>query len=166
MNTKYKFLSGDVNWKQYGGKLISKKLNNGDWDYYLVMEIINMHDATGDEDQPRYNVSIQAVSPTAAAEKLDAALGCCGIETDIESCSDKILVEALSEYGVFAQLWNRSGNNLASLMKEARKESSIIEFMFGFYMDKRGNGIGQTGWNLIAGQDVIDFFKEHETKRS
>jgi hypothetical protein len=45
-------------------------------------------------------------------------------------------------------------------MKEARKESQLINMLFGFYMDRPENGIGQDGWGLIAGQDVNDFFNQ------
>ena len=42
-------------------------------------------------------------------------------------------------------------------MREARKESQIINSLFGFYMDRVENGIGQDGWQLIAGQDIREF---------
>ena len=32
-----KFLTGDINWTEYGGKFVTKKLNNGDFDYWLVL---------------------------------------------------------------------------------------------------------------------------------
>jgi hypothetical protein len=45
-----------------------------DWDYYLVMEVINLHDAIGDESDHKYHVSIEAVSPESAGnENLDRA---------------------------------------------------------------------------------------------
>jgi len=38
---RFKFLTGDVNWETYGGKWVSPKLNNGDFDYWLVLEFVN-----------------------------------------------------------------------------------------------------------------------------
>lgn len=138
------------------GKYISKKLNNGDWDYWLVLDVIDLHDA-GMDDGPKYDVSIQAVSPEAAGnENLQKAFSCCGMPEDLEK-DVMYQVEALSNYGIFAPLWNESGNNLKALLHAARKESDLIHFLFGFYMDGPKNGVGSTGWDLIAGDDTFRF---------
>ena len=62
---RFKFLTGDVNWKEWGGKFVSPKQNNGDWDYWLVMDVINIPNETGDESVSKYYVSIHAVAPDA-----------------------------------------------------------------------------------------------------
>lgn len=164
---KFKFLTGDVNWQQYGGKFISKRLNNGDFNYWLVMDVTNMWDATGDEEQDKYHVSIQAVSPEAAGQdKVNHAFGSAGYSDEqlTEAENNPIWqVEALSSYGIFAVLWQQSGNNINDLMQQARKESDLIQMLFGFYMDRPENGLGQDGWQLIRGQDVREFlFGEEE----
>jgi hypothetical protein len=149
-----KFLTGDVNWQVYGGKFVTKKLNNGEFDYWLVVDVINMHQATGDLNQSKYSVSIQAVSPgQAGKEKIQAALDYCGIDLNTihKKHHEAILVEALSDYGVYANLRTFSGNNLSKLMKEARKELQVISCLFGFYMDCPENRIGDTGWDMIQG---------------
>lgn len=144
---RYSFLIGDVNWKKYGGKFISNRLNNGDWDYYLVIEVINLHD--------EYCVTVSAVSPQAAGkDNLDRALGFCGFsDEDLKAFGNnhRYQVEALSYYGIAATLWQESGNNIHKLLKAARLESRKIETLFGFYMDKRQNMIGNTGWDFIEG---------------
>lgn len=148
------------------GKYVSKKFNNGDWDYWLIMDVVDMHDATGEEDQPKYNVSIQAVSPQAVGKpKVNQAMSSCGFsDEDIEKHENDPLfqVEALSDYGIYASLWNKSGDNIKVLLKDAHKETELINMLFGFYMDRPGNGIGQNGWDLIAGQDIRDYFKSRE----
>lgn len=158
---KFKFLTGDVNWQTYGGKFVSKRLNNGDFDYYLVLDVINWHDATGDESQDKYNVSIQAVSPMAAGEeKVNQALGSMGLSDDQMTQYENeplIQVEALVTYGIFAQLYTANGNNLNEMLKTARREADLIHGLFGFYMDRPENGLGQNGWQLIRGQDVREF---------
>lgn len=146
---RFKFLSGDLNWSSYGGKFISKKLNNGDFDYWQVIEVINMNEV---EHNPpfKYMVTLYAVSPSEAGEEnIKRALDCCGIEED--NPSSGTLVEALSDYGVSAQLWNDGGNNLKELLKEAHKQASVSETLFGFYMDKPENRMGSTGWDFIKG---------------
>ena len=136
--------------KNDGGKFISSKLNNGDFDYWLVLEVINMHEATGELDIPKYNVSILAVSPQQAGkESVERALASCGIS---EYGEDEIYqVEALSDYGIHAQLWNQSSNNIKALLVQARKEAQLVNILFGFYMDQPENRAGSTGWDLIAG---------------
>jgi hypothetical protein len=160
---KFKFLTGDVNWQEYGGKFVSKRLNNGDWDYWLVLTVTNMWDATGEDDQDKYHVQIEAVSPMAAGkENVDKAISSWGMsDEDIAKYEKNPLfhVEALSEYGIFAMLWQASGNNINALLKDARKEADLITMLFGFYMDRSENGIGQDGWSLISGQDIRDYFK-------
>ena len=44
---KWVFLTGDVNWKQFGAKWF--KINNYNDDYCYVIEIINFEDATGEK---------------------------------------------------------------------------------------------------------------------
>jgi len=146
----FKFLTGDVNWLQYGGKFVSKKLNNGDFDYWLVLDFINMQEATGETDGDKYCLSIQSISPQeAGTENIKSAMRCCGIED--QEMSDLMKVEILSSYGVYAQLWTQSGNNYKKLFKDAHKEVMAITSLYGFYMDKRENLIGNDGWDFIKG---------------
>jgi hypothetical protein len=44
---KWVFLTGDVNWRQYGAKWF--KIDNYNDDYCYVIEIINFEDATGEK---------------------------------------------------------------------------------------------------------------------
>lgn len=160
MKPKFSFLTGDTNYQQYGGKFISQKFNNGDWDYWLVIEVINMYDAVGEREAKennggKYCISLMAVSPQAAGkENLEDAFECCGFnESQNEQLKNNLLiqVQVLSDYGIQAQLWTKSGNNLKNLLKECKKEAQLVEFLFGFYMDKPENMIGNTGWDFISG---------------
>lgn len=149
MKPRFTFLTGDVNWLQYGGKWVSQKLSNGEFDYWLVLELVNMHDATGDEDQEKYNVALYAVSPDqAGAENLKRAFDCCGIPEE-QMNEPLVQVEALTSYGVHALLWQSNGNNAHKLLREAKRQP--VEGLFGFYMDRPENRIGSTGWELIKG---------------
>lgn len=151
MAYQFRFLSGDVNYQEYGGKFVSKRLNNTEFDYWLIMNVVNLHDA-GDEKQDKYYVNLAAVAPSQVARKeLDAAKSCCDFDAWGNPGDPLHLVEVLAEYGILAQLWQATGNNLRTLMKAARKEAQIIELLFGFYMDRPQNGLGATGWDCIAG---------------
>ena len=169
MTIRFKFLAGDVNWQEYGGKFVSKKLCNGhdgkgavqgqdyDFHYWLVMDVRPDEDwEYGDKKQPKYWVSLAVVSPEAADPKeLQSAINSCGIpdsELPRFMADPLFLVDCLHSYGVAAYVWQGKGNNLSALMKEARKEAQLAGGMFfGFYMDAPQNRIGSTGWDCVRG---------------
>lgn len=142
----------------YGGKLVSKKLNNGDFDYWLVIDFVNMIEAVGEKDATeKYMVSLQAVSPQEAGkEHVKSAIESLGFTP--KTNLDKVL--ALSEYGVYSILWSKSGNNYKQLLREAHKEAENSTILFGFYMDKQQNRIGNDGWDFIRGD--IGFKKQED----
>jgi len=150
---KFKFLTGDCNWQQYGAKWVSNKLNNGEFDYWFVLELINWEEATGELNNGRkYNVSLFAVSPSEAGEKnLESAFECCGIDENVHQISDLIKVEALHSYGVYTPIWSEDGNNANKLLKLGKGQAKINEMMFGFSMDRTVNKIGTTGWESLKG---------------
>lgn len=151
---KFKFLTGDINWLQYGGKWVSKKLNNGEFDYWLVIELINMDDACGrdNEGRPTYNVSLSAVSPDQAGEEnVKRALASCGLENTEDEVTDLMKVEMLHGYGISALIWQCDGNNAKKLLKEARQKAIVGSGLFGFFMDAPKNRIGTTGWECLRG---------------
>lgn len=116
-----------------------------------------------------YNVSVFAVSPEAAGEaQLAEALE--QYKNGDEPLADYFTtnlgkVEALAMYGIKAQLFCENGNNLAKLMKKAREHSQVIVgLLFGFFMDSPQNGIGSTGWDLIAGNVLAGLDRYREAK--
>lgn len=159
---QFKMLIGDINWRVYGGKFVSKRLNNGEFDYWLVLEVINMWEATGDESGDQYAVQLLSVSPEQVkSDDLNRAFESCGLSSgDFDLNNPLIQVEALAEYGVYATLWSNTGNNIKSLLREAHKQANLSNMLFGFYMDRYQNRIGQTGWDVIRGQSVIEFYAE------
>ena len=136
-------------------RLISKKLNNGDFDYWLIIEVLYMDEMVPDPDF-KYMVTLQAVSPDEAGEKeLNSALESFGWEDiDRSELTDWQRVGLLSESGCYAQLWNDGGDNLKKLLKEAHNQAKISDIMFGFMMDRPINMIGSTGWDFIKG-DIL-----------
>ena len=164
MQVKFKFLFGDVNWLRYGGKWIStQKFNNGDFDYWLILELINMHEATGDEKQEKYHVNLQVVSlQEAGKENLDKALNYCGFNQFADEIKDDDLtkVDALSSYGISAQVWSKNGNNADKLIREAKSEAILVNGLFGFYLDRIQNRIQSTGWDFLRG-DILAGLQEN-----
>ena len=150
---KFKFLTGDVNWQDYGGSFVSKMMHNGDWHYWLVIEVSVMEDRCDAKDD-KYCVSLKAVSPEAAeGNPLFAAMRCCGVDESSSWFKDALsLVEILSSYGTHARLGEWSGNNLKKLMMWAKDKAAENNLLFGFAMDRPENAIGTSGWHMIAGR--------------
>ena len=150
MNYRTHFLTGDVNFLEYGGKFVTKKFNNGDFDYWIVIELINFEDATGEKlNGSKYIIEVSAISPQSAGENsLNSAFECCGMDFTTDPL---IQVEVLSNYGVSAPLESFRGNNAHKLLKEAKHNIPIYTGLFGFFMDPPKNRIGNTGWDFISG---------------
>jgi hypothetical protein len=157
---RFKFLAGDINWETYGGKFVSRKLNNGEFDYYLIMDILNWNDVDSEavKTNGQYCVSLHSVSPSeAGSDNLKKAFECCGFDGTEDFASNPLAqVECLESYGVYTLVWSASGNNLSKLMREARKQAECVHGLYGFYMDRPVNRIGTSGWdaqkgNILAG---------------
>ena len=152
-NIKLEQIGGDINWETYGGKfLVDKKFNNGEFDYYLLINFINMEEATGEKQKDKYVVEIHAVAPSQVSKKdIDSAFESSGIDDTKLKKNLKAKLESLDDYGIFALMDSDSGNDAKKLMTEAKKQIPAIEGLFGFYMDKPMNAIGNTGWDFIKG---------------
>jgi hypothetical protein len=128
---------------------LSKPLSNGDFRYYLVAELTDMESATGDVSEGKYMLTLSAVSPSQARKQLPDALRNYNV-TD-NTPKDEVKVEALATYGVKAHLKEYWGNDAEKLLKEADTDIPLVSGLFGFFMDKRQNALGATGWDFIKG---------------
>ena len=156
----FSLVDGRRDYLTYGGKWISTRQSNGEFDYYFVIEILNWKEAVGEREAPpeTYNVSLSVVSPQEAGqENCRKATDCCGIEEDMLARAidhgqcEEILVEALHGYGLSVPVWSKDGNNHKELMRQARGEAQIAAGLFGFVMDRPVNRIGVTGWEHLRG---------------
>jgi len=150
---KFKFLTGGEDWPTYGGKFISPRQSNGEFDYYLVLDFVNMHEATGEEDQDKYYITVLAVAPGLNEEVANQQLAEYGLPEDYV-VTEEMKADALASYGIAAHLKVFSGNNYHKLLREAKKECQTIPLLFGFYMDRPENRLGATGWDFIAGNPL------------
>ncbi len=150
-------VGGDVNYLNFGGTFATKKLNNGDFDYWLFVELVNMAEATGETDGDTYMISIRAVAPSEVPEKRieEALLGLDQFYQD--KISKKDIAKILNEVGIGANLFSKQGNNAKELFQIARKECEKINMLFGFYMDRNQNMLGNSGWDFIKGQIGLEF---------
>jgi len=133
---------------------VSRQWNNGDWNLRLAMKVVYMEEYLPEdevEEYGKYEVSILAVSPEAAKDQLQRALDSMGMDDEDLRNIPLLEYESLLQYGIYATLWHKAGNNIKKLITEANKELPIIQMMFGFYMDRYQNRIGNDGWDFISG---------------
>lgn len=156
-----------------GDTLVSAKQNNGEWDYYWVIEMIDWVDATGDTSQ-RYVVSVSVVVPQAvdrkirksAMESSDAAAWWKDISKGPGGKERAALakVEVFHDHGTRACMAELKGGDpdnededeeaiLADLIEQAKKIATVgTSIAFGFWMDRPMNAFGNTGWDFVAGK--------------
>lgn len=158
---EFAVLCGHPDHVDNGTRLITKEPIEADWDVYLVIEVTDWLDATGDEDRPGWLVSIKAVAPEAAsAEGIDSSFRCIGIDDWEEYAEDEgwddetkrlATIDALVSYGIYAPLSDFWSDEPEPAVKAAKLEAQGIRSLFGFYMDRVCNRIGNTGWDFISG---------------
>jgi hypothetical protein len=151
---KFKFFSGDVDWHTYGGIFLSQKQNNGEFDFWFAIRAENWANLVGEEEATqKYCVSLLSVSiQEAEGEGLQQALECCGMDEEEEDITEEMKIYALLSHGTYANLWEGNGNNINKLMKKARNQANLASMLYGFYMDKQQNAIGNTGWDFQKGK--------------
>jgi len=164
---KFKWLTGDIDYHEYGGKWYSNTLGKGRFDeneetekaeMCYVMEIINMHYATGETDINKYNVAIHAVAPHLLSdEQKESACKSACEETPFDELDWNYQVELAYEHGISAPVFNIGGNNYKKLLAEAKTEIQREDFLFGFMMDRPVNAIGNTGWDAIKGEIGFEY---------
>jgi len=156
-NIKLEQIGGDMNWKEYGGQfIVDEKFNNGEFDYYVIVDFTNLKNAMGEEATSKYLVTVNVVAPSQPAKKeIDSALESVGFDEERQKeikKDKKALAGILSEYGLEAQVFHEEGDNAKELMDTAKTQIPAITNLFGFYMDKPVNMIGNTGWDAIKGE--------------
>ena len=144
---------------------------------YLCLRTNNFED-WGDKLPFVWHLSVIAVSIDHAGEDgLKTSLKCVGRSLEsIEAIEDEndrtdAKIEALVSYGIYATLWQGSVDrpeaddfgyfteeqqaeiekDKAELRKEALTEMVKANMLIGFYLDRRQNVIGATGWDLLKG---------------
>ena len=157
-SVRFHFLTGDVSWKDFGGKWISQKLNNGEFGYWLVLEHTNLYDSCGEREAKemggQYMITLYMVSPDQAGEEnLKKALECSGMsDQEISSLNDEMKVEALVSYGISAQLWYTTGNNAHKQLQEGREHARIEgRDHVGDSLGKFANRMGHTKADFLKG---------------
>lgn len=147
MSDRYYFLTGDVNWREYGAKWIKRCPYYGGTEYY-VLELINWEDAQGEPVQLRgnsydypnmyggphhnipagsYKYSVQVTHfdtswyDKAELERALESSGWDGISALSPYRRKTALVEAYTSYGLGDTIDIRYGNNAYKLLQYAKR---------------------------------------------
>ncbi len=145
---EYENIDSNISW------VATEDMTDSDWPVRFVIKMIytEYYDREWAK-QGRYHFEIHATAWTAVAPvELDNCLASMGLVRDnLKDSSPESLAIVLVEAGLSPILWQQTGNNRQKLFKAAKDEMQKICMLFGFYMDKQVNGMGNTGWDAIRG---------------
>jgi len=159
----FEFLTGDKDWMGCGAKWISERQNNGEFNYWVVVDFANMEDDRGFGH--KYYATAAVVAPSRMTRK-EWAAALDSVDGDQEYFDrdgrkmtpaerkqrEHMAVEIVHSYNGGALLWQGQGNNAKKLLEQAKEEGSTLGGMFfGFSMDKDQNAMGATGWDKLKG---------------
>ncbi len=143
----FRFLTGDVNYLDYGGKWIRRVSETR----YHVIELTNWEDAIfrDAEGGPTYCVDLSEIDITSPVLR-DARRS---MDVDSEDPNPLALVEALHGYGAKAPLFQEDGNNFRTLFRAAVRESKALDDPSAreAAMARPVNKIGSTAAEFAAG---------------
>ncbi len=152
----FKFLTGDVNYVDYGGKWY-REVRKG---CYHIIELTNMPDACGADAIYTYCVDLAEVDVLATSQfQLDSALNSCGWDGihDLEGRQLELATaEILHGHGNKAPLGQWESNNYLDLMKDARALSRVLDDPAAHerQMNRPVNQIGSTAREFMQG-DIL-----------
>jgi hypothetical protein len=145
----------DKEYDEDGTLLVSKFTIDTEVQIYLVITVMNWHEATGERGDPEWNITLRAVSPESVTDEAKtSALESSGIDLS-EAPNDEErtlwLIEALTDYGTTAPIADFYSDDANVAVLAARQEAVLVQSLLGFYMDRPVNKIGSTGWQFIRG---------------
>lgn len=151
----FTFLTGDLNFKDYGGKWISDLQHNavGGYNFAYVIDLINIHECTGETDGDKYNVSVEMVAPSEVSQETKQRAVACYCEDEaFDDMYWERQISILSEYGTTATLESYAGNNFTKLLNEAKAYCKSIDP--NDVLDNQANQIGSTNRDFLRGDSL------------
>lgn len=133
-------------------------MRDSDWPVWFILKLEYIEQYLSESEIAKfggkYCVSVEAVAPKALSEKnLNYAIDSVGwTNYDLDLYTNDYLPVIIADYGCKATLFSKAGNNMKLLLREARKELIPIRTLFGFYMDRPQNRIGNDGWSFVKGE--------------
>lgn len=148
----FKFLVGDVNWKDYGGKWYKPVAGTT---RYHIIEFTNMDEACGRDNDgcPPYVVELSEVDTD--NDQLEDAMRCCGFDDAEYQRDSPAAAEALHSYGAKSPLWESgaTGNAFKALAAAKRESRALMRDASAYEsaMDRPVNAIGSTAREYGSG---------------
>jgi hypothetical protein len=127
-------------------QFISKDtFNNGDFDYRLHIHIYTKeYDCA---DFPKKFMGILQVGKTVKYTKKK------NLQSIQQSfCTQEVDDSMVVEAGYQATIVAMHSNSIQYIKKQFTKKSKVVNMLFGFYMDKPQNRVGNTGWDFLDGK--------------
>jgi len=147
---RFSWLTGDCDWKDYWGQWVSKKFNNGDFDYWLVLSFRNI-DECGPNGE-KYMCELCCVIPS---EVSDEDMAQYKRSADFASWGDegnwRHIIEVLMTNGAYVSFGEMYGDNADKLRRAVAVRAVAAAGLFGFFMDAPQNRLGATGWDIARG---------------
>ncbi len=155
----FRFLSGDYEWEKYGGVFISKSLNSGRYNYYLILSVDNLRHGQQKKPGARgYNIRLSAVSPELFNWKANNISGFVGFSKGKFSSEsnqlekDRVVNSIYQSFGG-AFIWEYCASNLKNMLPRARLEADIAHANFHHVMSGAQNSAGASGTDMLRGNN-------------
>ena len=131
--------------------------NNGEFDYKFVISMIDMDNACGDVSKGKFmgNLSVVKSPKSIPKKEIKQVAKSMGVK------ESKVTYADLAEYGICANVENMLGDDYDKVVEILKEKISIINMMFGFFMDRPLNSIGSTGWDFLNG-DILAGMKKNK----
>jgi len=186
----FKFLTGDMNWADYGGKWYRELEDHGygNLPTYHVIELFNWREDVDSTYSYKYNVSLSEVTfikiPLTVILSAKRSYGMELNKTErYYRCFEKFpvfpgnwpkvltddklhLLDVLHGYGAKAPLWDDSGNNFKKLLSAAKQYSRELEedpYEHHKAMQKPVNRMGSTAEEYMCGDIYSAMIREKDT---
>lgn len=148
---RFTWLTGDMDWKDYWGQWVSKKFNNGDFDYWLVLAFNNTGGDGGEADE-KYMCELCCVIPSeASAEDVERFKQTSDFDSWGSLDNPRDVVELFMYNGEYVSFGVMYGNNARKLRRDVAVRAIAATSMFRYFMDTPQNALGATGWDVAKG---------------
>lgn len=123
---------------------------------WLIIRVDDNH-LFGDPDDPEWRVSLRALYPKSVGDtQLRMALDTKGLSLDdflylSDEEKHEVLVEALVDAGFSAPLATFLSDDANAAVIAAKQESVLASSTLNFYLQRKVNPLGNTGWDFLQG---------------
>jgi len=152
MTIKFSSLPKQPYQSEHENRWISQKLTEGEFNYYLVLEIISL------KYNPGYMVGLSIVSPD-QLKKYNPDIVQKKWNKNIFSDEIK-LAEALYFAGIHVIIISQYGLHRQKLLEMVQEKIPTAIESVNYYMNQIVDTVDITGWELLSGKTLCDIYGE------